>query len=279
MDRGRVRLCLSLQIFLLLGVLLSTRQAVARSGNAESASSSTEDQSWHFAFGEGEAGDPVISRFFLLPTHDIMPAGQGAYGLAEVFVGHLTYSPTGFLQLGAAAPIYPPLLLKGMVFSLGGKVRLWKAAGSRPGLAVGGSVVTAVGFDGSEDGTWARTVYAVTGFSSSRLTLSAAVFRVAWRTRDVSPNYAYLSRGRDRDDGALVLGALGIAVPIASGTSALLEAWGLAWGEDAGQFVGLVGFRKYARHAAADFGLIIRVEKAHEFEVLFPFLNVSFLFG
>lgn len=277
MDRGQGRWRLSLQVFLLLGVVFSAWQV--HPGKAESASSSTEDHSGHAALGAGEAVDPVISRFFLLPTHDIMPAGHGAYGLAEVFVGHLTYSPTGFLQLGAATPVYPPFVLKGVVLAFGGKVLLWKATGSRPGLAVGGSVMTAVGFDDSEDGAVARTVYAVTGFSSSRFTLSIGVFRVTWRTPDVSPHYSNLSPRHDRDDGAAVFGALGIAVPIASDTSALLEMWGPAWGEGIVPSLGLLGFRKYTRRAAADFGLILRIDRDKEFEILFPILNVSFLFG
>jgi hypothetical protein len=97
--------------------------------------------------GELWVEDPNASRLFFAPTGRAVPAGEGYFGVFELFLPFLTYGVTDRFTISGGTPILPEVI--GRVIYLAPKYELIRSAGTSAAVGVLAFFATEDALDGT----------------------------------------------------------------------------------------------------------------------------------
>lgn len=181
-----------------------------------------------------ETSDPSATHLIFMPTYDVLPAGTGAWGMADIVVPSLSYSPTDFLQAGVSASVIPAGLI-----TVGMKARLWRSPDGLSGLAAG---IFHAGIDvfdnaGTGDATQLTSAYLTAGTHAGEFEFHTILMRMRTRWYETVA-FSPAPFGGNPQTGEEVryttMFGVGIKAPSFEQTKAVLECW--AW-NDGGRMV------------------------------------------
>ena len=181
-----------------------------------------------------ETHDPSATHLIFMPTYDVLPAGTGTWGVADIVIPSVSFSPTDFLQAGVSASIIPAGLL-----TVGMKARLWHSSDGRSGLAAGifHAGIGVFGNTGTNDGTQLTSAYLTAGTHAGAFEFHTILMRMRTRwyeTVTFSPPPFDGNPGSGEETQYTTMFGVGIKAPSFEQTKTVLECW--AW-NDGGQLV------------------------------------------
>jgi hypothetical protein len=206
------------------------------------------------AGGEFWPADPNATRLFFGPTARTLGAGQGSFGVFELFFPFASYGVTDRFTISGGTPIIPEVI--GQVGYIAPKLQVIRA----PGVMVSAGALAAFGTD---EFATAGMLYGVGTFGSDDRSVSVAA---------AVPFY---SDGDDGDIGEEPLVMLGGEMRVSRRIKLLTENYFLA-GEEGAVLSG--GVRILGDRLTADFGIGGGIGEASA-ECCLPLVNFVYTFG
>lgn len=206
--------------------------------------------------GEVWADDPHATRLFFGPTARAVPAGEGYFGVYELFFPFVSYGVTDRFTMSGGTPVIPELI--GQVFYLAPKLEVVRTPNASVAVGVLALFATQEAFDGS-----AGLLYGVGTFGSPdrALSVGATVPFVAWDGEsEIGRDPAFMVGGEAR---------------LSRRTKFISENY-FAWGQEGGLVSG--GIRFFGERLSADFGLGAGFGESESFCCV-PLLNFMYSFG
>jgi hypothetical protein len=200
--------------------------------------------------------DPNATRLFFSPTARAVPAGQGYFGVFELFLPFIAYGVTDRLTISGGTPIIPDAI--GEVFYLAPKLEVVRTPTASAAIGVFALFATQNAFDGT-----VGLLYGVGTFGppDGAVTIGATVpFYAASGESDIGSNPAIMVGGEFRTGRRTKFLTESFFVPGESG--ALVSA----------------GMRFFGERLSADFGLGAGFGFGESFCCL-PLVNFVYTFG